>query len=147
MITLQSHLSQIRLLLAYLLSPLVVPFAIYIVSLMAYGIDAYDSDNVLTTTFSSIWYTYILVLIFGAPSLYVLKLKQADSLLSLTITGAVIGLLSAVLMSIFGGSFQLVLYFLFGCSGSLFGALFWLLAMYEPKQTTKSKRRHSRRRR
>jgi len=147
MITLQSHLNQIRILFAYLLSPLVVPIVIYIASLMAYGIDAYNSDNVLTTTFNSIWYTYILVLILGGPSLYVLKLKQVDNLLNLTIAGAVIGLLSAVLMSILGGSFQLVLYFLFGCSGALFGALFWLIALYEPKQTTRLKKRQSRRRR
>ena len=147
MITLHSHLNQIRLLLAYLLSPLVVPVAIYIASLMAYGIDAYSSDKVLTTTFSSIWYTYILVLIFGAPSLYVLKLKEADSLLNLTLTGATIGLLSAGLMSVFGGSFQLVLYFLFVGSGALLGALFWFIALYQPKQVTRLKKRHSRRRR
>ena len=147
MIDLQTHLGQIRIFLGYLLSPLVVPVAIYIASLMAYGIDAYNSDNVLTTTFSSIWYTYILVLIFGAPSLYVLKIKQVENLLSLSITGAVIGLLSAVLMSVFGGSFQLVLYFLFVCSGALLGALFWLIALYQPKQVTRLKKRQSRCRR
>jgi len=147
MISLSSHLPQIRLLVAFLLSPLIVPVAIYIVSLMAYGIDTYNADKTLATSISSIWYTYLVVLILGAPSLYVLQRKQADNLLNLTIVGAVIGLLSAILLSLFSGSFKWVLYLLFGVSGLLLGVLFWFMALYQPQQNTRLKKRSARRRR
>jgi len=147
MISLSTHLPQIRLLVAYLLSPLIVPFAIYIVSLMAYGIDTYSTDTTLATAVSSIGYTYVVVLIFGAPSLYFLQRKQADNLLNVSIVGVVMGLLSAILLSIFSGSFKWVLYLLFGISGLLLGILFWFIALYQPQQMTRLKKRSARRRR
>ncbi len=147
MIALHTYLPQLRLLLAFLISPLLVPLAIYVATLMAYGVDAYNTENTLITMVNSIWYTYVLVLIFGAPSLYLLKKKQADTVLYLSLTGAAIGLLSAVLMSILSGSFNEALYFLFGSSGLAFGALFWFIWQYQPKPSSRLKKRQPRRRR
>ena len=144
---LNTYLSEIRLLLAYSVSPLIAPICLYFASLVAYGFDSYNASTVLSTTYQSIGYSYILIILLGTPCYFLIKRYAAVSIRNLAVTGAGLGLVSAVVINTMSGTFMFVLYLLLLCIGSLIGAGFWMIAFYSPNNKKQLKSRRSRRKR
>lgn len=125
-------LAKVRLLLAIICSPLIVPLMVYATFTFMLGGDADKNQEIQTGISAAIWSSYILALGFGGVSFFVLRKKGWWSVWRYMLMGAASGFAAWLLFSIASQTFVSLLFYVFLVAGTLMGCVFWMLAYFQP---------------
>ena len=113
-----------RVVLGYLLAPLVVPLA-YFVFAAATGRN-YGASELVGTVLNYAPYAYIFALLLGVPAFWLLRRSGQAGLWSFALAAGVIGLIGASLFYVIGLKVEGVV--VGALAGALAGVLFYLIA-------------------
>ncbi len=113
-----------RVIRGYLIAPLVVPLAYFVVAALTgrnYGV-----SELVGTVLNYGAYTYVFALLLGVPAFWVLRRSGHAGLWSYALSAAAIGFLGASLFSLIGLKVEGVL--IGTLTGALAGVVFYLIA-------------------
>lgn len=135
-------LQRTRLIAGFLISPLVLPLLVYITFLIVFGLQNYNSETTLTSLKTIIWLNHLIALVMGVPAYFILRAKGLATLRNYTLGGFFLGL---ILITLISHNFVYLFYIVFSLAGSLVGATFWYIALYQPVRIRRRSRRSRRR--
>jgi uncharacterized membrane protein YfcA len=141
------HVQKLRLVAAGIVSPLIVPLAIYFTMLFVFGSDVEKDQAIQTSISTATWLSYGIALVFSIGGYFWLQKKNWNSVIHYLLGGTVVGFVSWLLFSLISQTMVSLLFFVFVIAGGLVGGSFWLLAFFQPDgnypQTSRRRRRRS----
>ena len=140
------NIQKIRLLIAAVVSPLIIPLVIYLTFVFVFGADADKDPEIQTGISTASWLSYGIALFLGIASYFWIQRMQWYSVIHYVAVGAAVGLASWLLFGLFSQILVSLLFFVFVIAGALLGGSFWLIAYFQPDGNyTQPSRRRKRR--
>ncbi|WP_455366296.1 hypothetical protein [Kaarinaea lacus] len=139
------NIQKLRLLAGGIVSPLVVPLAIYITLVIVFGADVEKDQDIQTSISTASWLSYGIALVLSIVGYFWLQRKNWRSVIHYLLAGAVVGFASWLLFSLISQTLVTLLFFVFVIAGGFLGGSFWLIAFFQPDgnypQPTRRRRR------
>ena len=136
-----------RLGLAAVVSPLIVPLLLTLVFRFFYGEEADTNEAVRTSITYAQWLSYFITLIVGAGLYFAWRKKQWQSWIMYSLGGLVLGVISWIVFSLFSKAFLTLLFFVFLIAGLFTAVCFWGIVNIKLLPASQSSSRSRRRRR
>ncbi|NOZ53610.1 MAG: hypothetical protein GXP08_10785 [Gammaproteobacteria bacterium] len=140
-------LQKIRVIIAAMLSPLIVPLLIDVTLSLLYDKEIRNGDAIQSSITTATWLSYAIVLFTSAIVYFWLRAKQYHNVRAYLLAGICIGFISWLLFSLFSMTAVILLFFIYLLAGLLLGSSFWLLAYFQPNgnYSQRASRRRKRR--
>lgn len=140
------NIQKLRLIAGAIVSPLIVPLAIYLTLVFVFGADVAKDQEIQTSISTASWLSYGLALVFSIAGYFWLQRKNWNSVIYYSLAGTVVGFTSWLLFSFISQTMVSLLFFIFVIAGGLVGANFWLIAFFQPDGNYPQPSRRRRRR-
>ena len=125
-------MEKVRLLLAIIISPLIMPLMVYATFAFMLGGDVEKNKEIQTGINAAIWSSYVLALGFGGVSYFLLRKKGWWTVWRYLLMGTASGFSAWVLFSLASQTFVSLLFYVFLAAGAMMGIFFWLIAYFQP---------------
>ena len=140
------NIQKIRLLIGTAVSPLLIPFVIYLTFVFVFGADIDKDQEIQTSISTASWLSYTIAFSLSVVAYIWLQRNQWYSVLHYLLAGAAVGFASWLLFSLISQTLVSLLFFVFVISGTLVGGSFWLIAYFQPDGNYNQPSRRRRRR-
>lgn len=139
-------MDRIRIIIAALLSPLLVPVLLTMTFRFVYGEEALTNQALQTSIGYAQWLSYFSTLVVGAIVYVVWQKKIWLSWYMYCLAGVIIGFTGWVIFSLVSKTFVTLLFFVFLISGLFAGICFWFIVNFKSGSSTSQRSRRRRRR-